>query len=168
MELDLNGLSNCYYGLRHGESKANVMGIIISDGINGRDDQYGLSDNGILQVTNTAQLFYNEMVNNNNNDQHLLRMKSSELMESMVIYASNFSRAVQTAQIFKSTLLKLIKQGSFLCIWLMDNVQYIYQDCKAMEHLFEKELKGHPMYERMERNHHVHQEHPKHLYPFLS
>jgi len=81
MILDVSSLRNNYYGFRHGESMANVRGIIVSDPAIGTVD-YGLSDKGRAQVMESAG-----------------RLQG---LENAVIVTSDFLRAVETAEILCS------------------------------------------------------------------
>lgn len=75
---DLAPLSNRYFFLRHGQSQAQVQGIIVSqpeNGING----YGLTEEGRRQVESSV--------------------KESQLNEQVVIYSSPFARAKESAEI---------------------------------------------------------------------
>lgn len=76
----MNNLKNTYFVIRHGESKANVEGIIISDLERGQLDDYSLSEKGKEEVENSASSF-------KEND--------------FVILSSPFSRCLETANIFK-------------------------------------------------------------------
>lgn len=76
---DLTELNNRYYVMRHGESKANVAGIIISTPENGAMQDYALSDRGQQQARDSAA--------------------RSLLRPDTVIFASDFSRARETAEI---------------------------------------------------------------------
>ena len=53
MHLDATSLKNKYYAFRHGESQANVEGIIVSDPSIGTA-KYGLSEKGRGQVEESA------------------------------------------------------------------------------------------------------------------
>lgn len=75
----MNQLHNRYFVMRHGESRANVAGIIIATPENGVLDKYGLTDMGIDQVRTSAE--------------------QSALSPDTIIYSSDFSRARQTAEI---------------------------------------------------------------------
>lgn len=65
--------------MRHGQSKANVMGLIVSDPSNGIHTDYALSDQGRMQVVESAQ--------------------KTRLGKDTIIYSSDFSRARETASI---------------------------------------------------------------------
>jgi len=76
-------IANNYYIMRHGESKANEQGLIISNpkvGING----YGLTKTGKEQARKAAI--------------------TSQLDSSTFIYSSNFARAKETAAIVSEVL----------------------------------------------------------------
>lgn len=77
-------LKNRYYAVRHGESLANVAGIIVSDPAVGTRG-YGLSTDGRAQVRNSIQL-------------------SSGLDESTLIISSDFLRTAETAEIIREAL----------------------------------------------------------------
>ncbi|MGH3164505.1 MAG: histidine phosphatase family protein [Trebonia sp.] len=70
---------NRYSIMRHGQSMANVRGVIVSDPASGLRDEYGLSPLGRKQV--------------------LVSAKESGLPPSTLIFSSDFSRAAQTAEI---------------------------------------------------------------------
>jgi len=80
----MNAFKNSYYAFRHGQSRANVEGIIISDPKIGTVD-YGLTDEGRRQVAGSLELA--EVFN----------------AESL-IYSSDFLRARETAEIIRDTL----------------------------------------------------------------
>ncbi|MBD3244962.1 MAG: histidine phosphatase family protein [Candidatus Moranbacteria bacterium] len=86
-------LKNTYYILRHGESKANVQGIILSNPEDGTIN-FGLTNKGRKQVRTSA-------------------LKNTDLNEDTVIYSSDFTRARETAdiarKIFGSSKLYLVK-----------------------------------------------------------
>jgi probable phosphoglycerate mutase len=77
-------LSNNYYGMRHGQSKANVENVIVSCIDNDHRGSYGLTDLGRQQV--------------------LMAATGSALPSDTVICCSGFARAVQTAQIVSTAL----------------------------------------------------------------
>lgn len=79
-----NKLNNRYFALRHGESKANVLGIILSDSEEGIHDG-GLSDKGKEQVRESV-------------------LNNKILDINTVIYSSDFERARETAEIARSIL----------------------------------------------------------------
>lgn len=84
MDLSVDDLKNRYYAFRHGESMANVEGIIVSDpdvGIH----RYGLSEKGRVQVQASAE-------------------KLAELIQDAVIVSSDFLRAVETAELVRAAL----------------------------------------------------------------
>jgi probable phosphoglycerate mutase len=81
MDLEPLSLKNRYYAFRHGESLANVEGIIVSDPSIGTV-KYGLSDEGRRQVEKSAA-------------------RLSELVSDALIIASDFLRAVETAEIVR-------------------------------------------------------------------
>lgn len=80
--LEITTLKNTYFAMRHGESMANVEGIIISTPENGVP-KYGLSDEGRVQVGRSV------------NDALL----NSRLDDAMHIVSSDFKRAHESADI---------------------------------------------------------------------
>jgi broad specificity phosphatase PhoE len=80
----IENLNNRYFILRHGESKANIQNIILSNPENGISD-FGLTEKGVEQVKST-------MLGNN------------DLDENTIIYSSDFARAKETAEIAKNIL----------------------------------------------------------------
>lgn len=80
----LPGLRNRYFLMRHGQSKANVAGIIVSSLARDAGGDYGLSDLGRQQARAAA--------------------KRSGLPPDTVICASPFARARQTADIVREHL----------------------------------------------------------------
>lgn len=78
--IELNKLKNKYFALRHGESIANVEGIILSDPKNGVCS-YGLTEKGLLQASTVAESYKYDV-----ND--------------TIIITSDFLRAFETAEIF--------------------------------------------------------------------
>ena len=84
MQLDVPSLKNRYYGFRHGESRANVEGIIVSRPELGTV-KYGLSEKGRRQVEKSA----------------------SELQTAtgdVLVVSSDFRRTLETAEIIRSRL----------------------------------------------------------------
>jgi probable phosphoglycerate mutase len=77
-------LANRYFGMRHGESKANVAGLIVSRIETDRTGDYGLSERGRLQAAEAA--------------------RGCGLGDLTVIRSSDFARAWQTAQIVRDHL----------------------------------------------------------------
>ena len=77
-------LANAYSVMRHGQSKANVAGIIVSGIENDRRGDYGLSELGRTQALEAAQ--------------------ACGLPRDTVICSSDFSRARQTAEIVRGYL----------------------------------------------------------------
>ncbi|HEY8108951.1 MAG TPA: histidine phosphatase family protein [Patescibacteria group bacterium] len=71
-------LRNRYYGFRHGQSEANVQGIILSDPAIGTK-RYGLTDVGRQQVAESARAH-------------------RDVLERAVLYSSDFLRTKQTAE----------------------------------------------------------------------
>jgi len=81
MDLDTASLKNRYYAFRHGESKANVEGIIVSDPAIGTA-KYGLSEKGRGQVEESAT-------------------RLSAVVFRAVIVTSDFLRTIETAEIVR-------------------------------------------------------------------
>jgi probable phosphoglycerate mutase len=81
MHLDTTSLKNKYYAFRHGESQANVEGIIVSDPSIGTA-KYGLSDKGRRQVGESA-------------------VRLSAVVANAIIVTSDFRRTVETAEIVR-------------------------------------------------------------------
>lgn len=81
-------LKNQYYVLRHGESKANVQNIILSDLYDGQLKQFTLTQEGELQAQATATEI----------------LASGELDSDTIIISSPFSRCQKTAKIVKKVL----------------------------------------------------------------
>lgn len=80
-------LKNRYFILRHGESKANVAGILLSHPREGTVS-FGLSRKGKKQVKDSV-----------------LKNRRSKLLDSdIIIYSSDFLRAKETAEIAKNLL----------------------------------------------------------------
>lgn len=75
-------LRNRYYLMRHGESRANEAGLIVSRPENGLRDEFGLSEQGREQVREAA-----------------LR---TQLSRRALIYSSDFARTRETAAIVSS------------------------------------------------------------------
>jgi probable phosphoglycerate mutase len=80
----VNRLANRYHAMRHGQSRANVAGIIVSGIENDRLGDWGLSDLGRGQVLAAA--------------------RACGLPPDTVICSSDFSRAWQTAEIVRARL----------------------------------------------------------------
>ena len=76
-------LHNRYFFLRHGQSQANVSGVIIAHPDNGLN-AYGLTDEGRRQVEASV--------------------KASGLAKGTIIYSSDFARTRQTAEIAQKLL----------------------------------------------------------------
>jgi len=70
--------------MRHGQSKANVAGLIISHPENGTHPDYALSDIGYDQALSSAE--------------------NTHLNSDTIIFSSDFSRAKETAEIVRSQL----------------------------------------------------------------
>ncbi|MGH3156198.1 MAG: histidine phosphatase family protein [Streptosporangiaceae bacterium] len=77
-------LKNDYFAMRHGQSKANLRHIIISHPDNGVHGDYGLTELGRRQVVAAAE--------------------SAPLSSRTLIYASDFSRARETAELVREVL----------------------------------------------------------------
>lgn len=78
----LAGLANTYYVMRHGQSRANVAGIIVSRPETDEAGDYGLSEVGRWQVLAAAG--------------------KSGLGSGTLIYSSGFARARETAAILRA------------------------------------------------------------------
>ncbi len=83
--LDLKNLHNKYFLMRHGESKANAAGIILSSLADGQTDAFGLTDKGFEQAKQAAQ-------------------QADFLNSDTIIYSSPFSRCRQTTEVVKEVL----------------------------------------------------------------
>ncbi len=77
-------LANRYHAMRHGESKANVAGIIVSQIKTDEDGDYGLSEHGRHQAEAAA--------------------RGCGLPAGTLIRSSDFARARQTAEIVRARL----------------------------------------------------------------
>jgi broad specificity phosphatase PhoE len=75
---------NAYYVMRHGQSKANEQGIIVSHVAAGQSGDYGLSELGRQQARDAAS--------------------RCGLDSGTLIYSSDFARARQTAEIVRARL----------------------------------------------------------------
>lgn len=75
-------LRNKYFGLRHGESMANIANIISSDPVRG-SQMHGLTITGKIQARRAAGLLIEEVKREN--------------LKNLVILSSNFTRARETA-----------------------------------------------------------------------
>lgn len=75
-------LRNTYYGLRHGESEANIMGVISSDPIKGAQT-HGLTGTGVRQAQKSADCVMNTIGLHN--------------LDKVVFLSSNYKRARETA-----------------------------------------------------------------------
>lgn len=85
--LKLTILNNHYYGMRHGESLANVEGLIVSTPENGVP-KYGLSKRGKIQV-----------------EQSVKQALVDNMLDSTIrIISSDFKRAHESAEIAKQLL----------------------------------------------------------------
>ena len=83
---------NKYFGMRHGQSKANELGIILTDPQDGKLAEFGLTELGRRQALFSAVRF-------------------DEFVPHTIIFSSNFSRAKETAEIAA----KIIGVG---CLWI--------------------------------------------------
>jgi glucosyl-3-phosphoglycerate phosphatase len=81
-------LKNTYFALRHGESMANIRGVIISDPSEGIKEENTLTENGEDQVIRSVTQA---------REQNLLGADT-------IIYSSPFSRCKRTAEIAKDVL----------------------------------------------------------------
>lgn len=80
----MNVLKNTYYAFRHGQSRANVEGVIISDPAVGTVD-YGLTEEGRRQVAESLE-------------------SAGVFDEHSLIFSSDFLRARETAEIIQEAL----------------------------------------------------------------
>lgn len=81
---NIAALHNHYFVMRHGQSKANLQGIIISHPENGTKPDYALTDLGRQQAKKSAEEY--------------------TLTDKTIIYSSDFSRANETANIVRETI----------------------------------------------------------------
>ncbi|MFA6190543.1 MAG: histidine phosphatase family protein [Candidatus Staskawiczbacteria bacterium] len=81
-------INNKYFVLRHGESKANVLEIILSHLKDGMMEEFTLSEKGEQQVRDSVKKEKN----------------NGELDEKTIIYSSPFSRTKKTAEIAREVL----------------------------------------------------------------
>jgi broad specificity phosphatase PhoE len=82
--LNLERLNNRYFGMRHGQSLANLQQVIVSHPQNGVD-AYGLSEHGMTQTRESV-------------------LSCSQLDSSLLIVSSDFRRARETAEIAQKLL----------------------------------------------------------------
>mmetsp|Transcript_22183 Transcript_22183/g.33222 ORF Transcript_22183/g.33222 Transcript_22183/m.33222 type:complete len:236 (-) Transcript_22183:101-808(-) len=94
-------LRNRYFALRHGESEANVAGIIVSDPTTGTA-QYGLTPAGVAAVQHSATRFADEVLKS-------AGTSSDSRLPPIRIITSDFKRTQQTAQTFAATLRESLK-----------------------------------------------------------
>jgi len=100
-------LTNQYFALRHGQSLANVAKIISSDP-SISTVQHGLSELGKIQVRSSAVKFCSDY---HHQQQKVLQNSEDgtdvdNTFKGVAVYASDFLRASETAQIFTSELIK--------------------------------------------------------------
>lgn len=84
----INSLHNHYFALRHGQSKANVMEIVLSDLHDGQLEEYTLTEEGERQVTESISK----------------AKEGNVLGADTLIISSPFSRARRTAEIAHEVL----------------------------------------------------------------
>jgi broad specificity phosphatase PhoE len=77
--------NNAFFALRHGQSKANVKGIICSDPSIAISEEYGLSDAGRRQAQQAGR-------------DVMTTLKSHPQYKGLCILSSDFSRAKETAE----------------------------------------------------------------------
>jgi probable phosphoglycerate mutase len=77
-------LHNRYFVMRHGESKPNASGVIISHPRSAIHPKHGLTDEGRRQAEAAARV--------------------CDLDEQTIIYSSDFSRALETAEIVREVI----------------------------------------------------------------
>lgn len=81
-------MENNYFFLRHGQSKANVGGFVLSHPEHGKHEDFSLTEVGEKQVRNSV-----------------LKVKDEGLLDnSAIIYSSPFSRCRKTAEIARDVL----------------------------------------------------------------
>lgn len=78
---DVTNLKNRYFAMRHGQSKANVMRILVTDPANGMND-YGLTDLGRKQAQESVE-------------------NIEFLDKETIVYSSDFLRARETAEVVR-------------------------------------------------------------------
>lgn len=81
-------MHNIYFALRHGQSKANVAGIILSHRRDGQDNEYTLTPEGERQVRQSVRVSKDR----------------GELGSETLIVSSPFSRCRRSAEIAKDVL----------------------------------------------------------------
>lgn len=81
-------MNNYYYVMRHGNSKANEAGLIISNPAIGVLPEWGLTDLGREQVREGVDRALNDFL----------------LNQSVIIYTSDFARALETAKLTANLL----------------------------------------------------------------
>jgi probable phosphoglycerate mutase len=85
----IDRLANQYYAMRHGQSRANADGIIVSRIGTDASGDYGLTGHGLQQARAAAQA---------------CGPPAGPLGSGTLIYASDFARAAQTARIMREHL----------------------------------------------------------------
>jgi len=98
-----NQLSNQYYALRHGQSKANIAKIISSDP-SISTIEHGLTDLGKEQVFETAKQFSINYQNDFPTTSADKATNADAPLPIVAIYSSDFTRARETAEIFSQIL----------------------------------------------------------------
>lgn len=137
---------NRYFAIRHGESKANKAGIILSDLKEGKKEKYSLTDKGKEQVKESIQIAKGRY----------------KLGGDVTIVSSPFSRCKKTAEIAKNSLgvqsrivvddrlrerwFGKFEGGShdlYKKVWLEDknNIKYSENDIESVS-MLEKRLKS--------------------------
>lgn len=86
--LNINHLNNTYYGMRHGESEANLMHLISSDPTVATQS-HGLTDTGFQQAQSSARQWA---------DQNSSSSASNTAKRPVIVISSDFKRAAQTAE----------------------------------------------------------------------
>lgn len=97
-------LRHRYFALRHGESEANVAGLIISDPKVGTS-RYGLTQSGRDAVARTAQDFCKMVLDE-------MEREGKCGSGPVVMMHSDFSRTTETAQVFMQTVDLTLSAGA--------------------------------------------------------